>query len=356
MRLHRLLIVVVFAFAILWACSKNPPENNTGGGGGGTPADSTFTNPLLTSGPDPWVIQKDTLYYYTHTFGNKLAIFKTGKMSELKNAPLTTVWTPPTTGAYSKDIWAPELHFLQGKWYMYFAADSSGVNSTHRIYAIENSSADPTTGTWTFKGKVSDPTDKWAIDASEFDYNGKSYLLWSGWQGDVDGEQDIFIAQLSNPWTITGNRVMISSPTYAWEKNGGPTYVNEGPEILKNAAGKIFLTYSASGCWTDDYCLGMLSLKQGGDPINPADWTKNPTPVFTKKPSANAYGPGHNSFFKSKDGTEDWILYHANPQSGQGCGDNRSPRAQKFTWNADGTPNFGEPVSINTPIKKPSGE
>ncbi len=118
----------------------------------------------------------------------------------------------------------------------------------------------------------------------------------------------------------------------------------------------MFLVYSASGCWTDDYALGLLTLKEGGDPLNASDWTKTPAPVFTKKPSGSAFGPGHSSFFKSADGTEDWILYHANSTAGQGCGDARNPRMQKFTWNADGTPNFGEPVSINTGIKKPSGE
>lgn len=336
-----------------FACNKKP---NNSGGGTTTPVDTSFINPLLPSGPDPWVVQKDTFYYYMNTFGNKLAIYKTNKMSALANAPLTTIWTPPTTGAYSKDIWAPELHYLQGKWYMYFAADSAGINSTHRMYVLENASSDPTTGTWTFKGKVSDPSNKWAIDASVFEYNGKMYLIWSGWQGDVDGEQDIFIAQLSDPWTVTGNRVLISSPIYPWEKNGAPPVVNEGPEVIKNSNGKVFLTYSASGCWTDDYALGMLTLKDNGDPLNPNDWTKSSSPVFVKKPENSAYGPGHNGFFKSRDGSEDWIIYHANSLSGQGCSNNRNPRMQKFTWNSDGTPNFGVAVPINVPIKKPRGE
>jgi GH43 family beta-xylosidase len=100
----------------------------------------------------------------------------------------------------------------------------------------------------------------------------------------------------------------------------------------------------------------MLSLKDGGDPLLAADWTKKQQPVFTKKPASNAYAPGHNSFFKSPDGTEDWIIYHANSSSGQGCSGNRNIRIQKFTWNADGTPNFGEPLQIASPIKVPSGE
>jgi GH43 family beta-xylosidase len=99
-----------------------------------------------------------------------------------------------------------------------------------------------------------------------------------------------------------------------------------------------------------------MTLKDGGDPLNAGDWTKSTSPVFVKKPSSSAYGPGHNSFFKSVDGSEDWIIYHANPSPGLACGDARNPRMQKFTWNADGTPNFGEPVKTGTAIQKPAGE
>jgi GH43 family beta-xylosidase len=161
---------------------------------------------------------------------------------------------------------------------------------------------------------------------------------------------------LQNPWTIEGKRVMISTPTFAWEKNGAPPQINEGPEALINPNGKLFITYSASGCWTDDYALGLLSLKDNGDPMNAADWRKSSTPVFVKQPQNGAYGPGHNGFFKSRDGKEDWIIYHANPLPGEGCGDERNPRMQKFIWNEDGTPNFGKPLQIDSAIRKPSGE
>jgi GH43 family beta-xylosidase len=321
-------------------------------------ASTTFTNPLLSSGPDPWVAQKDTMYYYMNTLGNRLAITATSKMSQLSNGTTTTIWTPPTTGSWSKEIWAPELHNFGGRWFMYFAADD-GINDNHRIYALENDAADPTSGTWTFKGKIADPTaDFWAIDASAFEYNSQLYLIWSGWQGTVNIEQDIYIARLSDPLTMQGHRVLISSPTLAWEKAGSnplPT-VNEGPEALINPNGQLFLTYSASGCWTDNYCLGLLTLRSGGDPLNPADWTKAPNPVFSTQSDNGAYAPGHNGFFVSRDGSQNWILYHANASAGQGCGNARSPRMQSFTWNSDGTPNFGTPAKINTPITKPSGE
>jgi len=350
--MRKLRVVFLFLLVTTLSCGK-------GSKGGVTPdpnpvPTNTFTNPLLTSGPDPWVIKKDNFYYYTHTLGNRIAIWKTQKMSDLKNASAQTIWSAPSTGANSKDIWAPEIHFINNKWYAYYAADD-GTNANHRMYVLENTSPDPLTGTWESKGKISDVTNKWAIDGTVFDYNGQLYFIWSGWEGDVDGRQDIYIAKMTDPLTIEGSRVMISTPTYDWEKIGTPD-VNEGPEILKNTNGKIFLTYSASGCWNDDYALGMLTLKDGGNPLVAGDWTKTPTPVFTKNTSGSAYGPGHNSFFKSVDGTENWILYHANLSSGQGCGDTRNPRIQKFTWNADGTPNFGQPVAAGLSVTKPSGE
>ncbi|WP_326464101.1 glycoside hydrolase family 43 protein [Chitinophaga sp.] len=351
---NRMLYLVLLAFTI--ACSRSSDAGGTVDKPDTTGA--TFTNPLLPGGPDPWVFFKDGKYYYTSTLGNRVGVRVTNKMSALKDAPLVTLWTPPADGPYSREIWAPEIHFVQGKWYVYFAADN-GSNDNHRMYVIENGNADPTQGSWTFKGKIADATDKWAIDGSVFEYNSKLYMIWSGWEGDTNEKQQIYIAPLSNPWTIGGDRVMISTPTYDWEKrgnSGGLPQVNEGPEALISPTGRLFLTYSASGCWTDDYALGLLTLKEGGDPLNAADWQKSATPVFSKSESSGAFGPGHNGFFKSVDQKESWIIYHANPLPGQGCGNNRSPRMQPFTWKADGTPDFGQPANIAVPLQVPSGE
>jgi GH43 family beta-xylosidase len=289
--------------------------------------------------------------------GNRIALWKTTKVSDLKNASSQTIWTAPASGVNSKNIWAPELHFINNKWYVYYTAGSSSDLSTQRTFVLENSNADPLSGSWTDKGQIGDAAANYfAIDGTVLSYNGNNYFLWSGQANASDNTQRIYIAKMSDPWTLSTSRILISSPQYTWEMMGSPPAVNEGPEILKNPNGKVFLIYSASGCWTDDYALGMLTLKDNGDPLNAADWTKLSTPVFTKKPSTNVFGPGHNSFFKSLDGTEDWILYHANSSTGQGCGDNRNPRAQKFIWNSDGTPNFGEPVATGASIQKPSGE
>jgi GH43 family beta-xylosidase len=322
--------------------------------------DAVLTNPLLPSGADPWSIFKDGYYYYTHTLGNRIDIWKTSDLSQLKTAERKTIFVPPPNTLYSKQLWAPEIHYINNKWYVYFAADN-GNNNNHRLYVLENSSQDPMQGTWNFKGKIADVSDKWAIDGSVFIHRKQLYMIWSGWSGDQNGSQDIYIAKMKNPWMIEGKRVRISSAVYDWEKHGKlndpynppQVLVNEGPQILRNKK-KLFLVYSASGCWTEAYSLGMLTFKGKKNLLDSSLWYKNPQPVFDASPENGVYAPGHNSFFKSPNGKEDWILYHANSLPGQGCGRFRSPRAQMFTWKKDGSPDFGEPIKVGIAMEAPA--
>lgn len=323
-----------------------------------------FFNPVLLSGPDPWVTSRDGFYYFMCTTATNLTIWKTRDITDLAHAEKRVVWTPPPHRPYSQELWAPELHWLGNAWYIYFAADD-GKNEDHRIWVVKNDSPDPLAGKWTLKGKVADASDKWAIDPTILTQNGVNYLLWSGWEGDVNGEQDLYIGRLKNPWTMDGKRVRISYPQYSWEEVGDLSSpgtivqlphvnVNEAPEVLQHG-NRIWVTYSASGCWTDYYELGLLSMPADGDPMELRSWVKSAAPVFWQNPEAGAYGTGHNGFFQSPDGKEDWIVYHANPGPNEGCGSERSVRMQRFHWSSDGKPDFGRPVPLGQLLPKPSG-
>ena len=237
----RFKIVFIFLIVTSLTCNKksggiitNPPP----------PDATTFTNPVLPSGPDPWVIEKDNFYYYTHTMGNRIALWKTQKMSELKNAPVQTIWSAPSSGGNSKNIWAPEVHYINNKWYAYYTAGASADLSTQRTFVLENSSSDPLTGTWLDKGKIFDPVaDYFAIDGTVFTHNGANYFLWSGQASTTDNTQRIYIARMSNPWTLETSRSLISSPQLAWETHGAPPAVNEAPEILKNPIFRIICRF-----------------------------------------------------------------------------------------------------------------
>jgi GH43 family beta-xylosidase len=309
----------------------------------------TFRNPIMDSGADPWMVYKDGFYYYTHTTGDNITLWKSDSMTDIGSGMSKVVWTPPKTGPQSKSIWAPEIHWVDNRWYIYFAADD-GLNENHRMYVLESAGEDAF-GPYINKGKIADSTDKWAIDGTLLQKeNGELYFIWSGWEGDVNIRQNLYIAPMSNPYTISGSRVEISRPTLAWETIGEP-HVNEGPVVLIRN-GKIYLVYSASGSWTDDYCLGMLTADLDSNPLLPSSWTKHEKPVFCK--TNEVFGPGHNSFVTSPDGTEDWIIYHA--ARFQGSGWDRNVRMQKFTWNGDLTPHFGSPQAADVELARPSGE
>ncbi len=350
-------LVRVLVFALLYAVSNSAAQVAAPAlPYAATASGDTFTDPLLENGPDPWVVWWKGFYYYSNSSGSNLTLRKTADITDLRHAQKKAVWTPEPGHPWSQQLWAPELHRWGNKWYIYFAADA-GDNASHRIYVVENGNDDPIEGSWTFKGKVSDRSDQWAIDATTFELRGQHYLVWSGWKGANDGEQDLYIAHMSDPWTIDSQRTLISQPAYPWEAHGNlpgrHVNVNEGPEYISHG-NKMFVVFSASGCWTDFYTLGVLEARIDADPLDAKNWTKINHPFLSTDPSSDAFGPGHNGFFKSPNGQEEWIIYHANPAPGEGCGNFRSPRIQRFTWNELGRPHFGKPVPLGQPMKKPA--
>lgn len=292
----------------------------------------------------------DGMYYLTVTTGSNVTLWRSTSLVGLAAGERKTIRNPQDSGPSSKEVWAPELHFLDGKWYVYFAA-SNGDNRNHRMFVLENESADPFEGEFVEKGKICDPAaDRWAIDGTVLEAEGQRYFLWSGWEGDSNVRQNLYIARMANPWTLDSPRVEISRPSHGWETIGDPD-VNEAPQVL--IRGKtINVVYSASGSWTDDYCLGILTAKLDSNLLDPAAWTKGSQPVFRR--AENIFGPGHCSFTKSPNGKEDWIVFHA--ARFQGGGWERSIRLQPFRWNKNNTPNFGTPVRPGLLIPLPGGE
>ncbi len=304
-----------------------------------------ITNPVAEDGADPWIIKHDEEYYYCYSQDTVIAISKSNKIEGALGTVGQIVFNPPKGTEYSEEIWAPELHYLSGKWYIYFAADD-GDNYNHKMFVLESDSEDAL-GSYQLKGKINSPSDKWAIDGTVLEYKQKLYFIWSGWEGNENVSQNLYIAEMINPYTIKSERIMISRPEYQWEKIGNPL-INEGPQILKNHD-KVFIIYSASGSWTDNYCLGQLELI-GDNPIIRESWIKKSTPVFSG--TEEVISPGHASFAKSPDGSEDWIIYHAAKHKGAGW--DRNIRMQKFDWDKNGEPNFGLPIPNGIQIESPS--
>ncbi|MEV0220554.1 family 43 glycosylhydrolase [Streptomyces sp. NPDC050704] len=309
---------------------------------------ASFTNPIKSvKGADPWISYHDGNYYLVSTsWTDVITMRKSPTLAGLSTAPSVEVWKGDAASRCC-NIWAPELFYSGGKWYLYYVAGQNitDYNATQRTHVLESAGSDPM-GPYTYKNQLNSA---WMLDASVLNVSGQLYLLGSAMGG---GTQNLVIAPMSNPYTLSGSFSTISTPTYAWERSGGT--VNEGPEVLQRN-GTTRIIYSASGCWTPDYKLGQLTLT-GSNPLSASSWTKKSTPVFQRNDAAGVYGPGHNGFFNSPDGTESWIVYHANDSASDGCDNGRTARAQKFTWNSDGSPNFGTPVALGTSMPGPSGE
>lgn len=308
---------------------------------------TTFKNPVAPSGGDPWVIldEETGKYYYCYSGGNGVCVNEIASLDKITTEGGTKVYTAPAGTMYSSEYWAPELHKINGKWYIYVAADD-GDNYHHRMYALECTGNVPT-DPYEMKGKITDSTDKWAIDGTVLQLDGECYFVWSGWEGDENVAQNIYIAHMSNPWTIDSERTLLSEPSEKWERMGGRPWINEGPAALVKD-GTVHIIYSGSGSWSDFYCLGKLTYR-GGDVLDAASWTKSEETIFEK--TDKVFGPGHCSFTKTPDGTT-WIVYHANLVSGSGWG-GRSLWIQPITWDGD-EPVLGAPIDADTEQQIPS--
>lgn len=312
----------------------------------------------IRNGADPWVIKDGGYYYVCKPVRGGFGVSKSKRLTE--NVRPKLVWHVPDTGWNRTCIWAPELHHIGKKWYIYYAAGKSGPPYKYQRSGVLESMTDDPQGKFIDKGMLhtgDDPQDStktiWAIDLTVGYINGQLYAVWSGWDKNRNTDktpQHLFMAKMSNPWTISSERVKISTPEQAWE-TGGPLNLNEGPEFLKHN-GNIFIIYSTRESWTPAYRLGQLRLKDSTkNPMDAKAWIKT-GPVFKGTPQV--LGVGHASFTTSPDGTEWWIMYHSKKDRKPGW--DREVRLQKFTWQPDGNPDFGVPLPPGTWIKKPSGE
>ena len=273
-----------------------------------------IVKPIILQRADPWIYKHtDGYYYFTASVPeyDRIEIRRSKTINGLAESEAVTVWRKHKEGMLSANIWAPEIHYIDGKWYVYFAAARTTETKEglfdHRIFVLENESENPLEGSWVEKGQLKTNWESFALDATTFEHKGIRYLVWAQKDPNICGNSNLYIAKMSNPWTIEGKQVMITEPEYDWEKIG--FLVNEGPAVI-NRNGKIFISYSASA--TDfNYCMGVLIADENSDLLNKDSWHKSETPVFKTDEEKEIDGPGHSCFTVSEDGKTDILVYHA---------------------------------------------
>lgn len=252
---------------------------------------------------DPFIFKKDGLYFHVFSQdGMSISISSSPTIEGLNNAEAKVVYTPLDNEKHSKELWAPELHIIDDKCYIYVACDD-GNNYNHRMFVLENGSNNPM-DEYKMHGKITDSTKRWAIDGNVVNFNNQLYFFWSGWEGTRNVRQSIYVAKMSDPYAISSERVMISTPTYDWEKIGctsedveGKPYINEGPFafVYKD---ELYVAYSASGSWGTGYCIAFLKLL-GDNPLDNKKWYKYQDPVLSSNNIVK--GAGHPSIIIDND-------------------------------------------------------
>ncbi|KFI47494.1 family 43 glycosylhydrolase [Bifidobacterium biavatii] len=347
----RAIAAATAAALLLTGCSILPSSAGAGSSAGTTNSMSDvrngnmITNGLDAAGADPAIIHYHGSYYYVKVDNGTIVLVKSNWLGDISTGETATVLEE---GNGLEQYWAPELHRLDGAWYIYVAAQKVG-DTIHRTYVLSNHADDPMSGEWQIE-PMGGMDDKFAIDATVVETKRGRWLVWSGWEGYENVQQNLYIARMVSPVEVKSEKILISEPDHDWERVGDPK-VNEGPAAIVHGD-TVNLTYSASGSWTDDYCIGLLTASATADLSDPSAWTKHDKPILSK--GHGIYGPGHNSFVESPDGRQTLMIYHSARWSGGGW--NRSVRFQPVTFDKNGAI---EPMDIqysNQMVPVPSGE
>lgn len=292
---------------------------------------------------DPWVHKTDDGFYYfiaTVPEYDRIILRKSKSIIGLKNADEKTIWNKHESGVMGHHIWAPELHRIDEKWYIYFAAGEAENIWNIRMWALSNSSEDPMKGEWKEEGRIKTKLESFSLDATTFDHNNKRYMIWA--QNVRGGEHGtaLVLSEMKDPLTLTGPEIILTEPEFSWERI--KYNVNEGPAVIKRN-GKIFVTYSASAT-NQNYCVGLLWIDENADLLKATNWTKSPAPIFYTNEELKRFGPGHNSFTTSENDEHVIMIYHARNYKeiiGYELSDpNRATYARSIKWTKNGFPDF----------------
>lgn len=308
---------------------------------------TAYNNPWIIQRADPYVCRHmDGSYYFTATVPayDKIILRCADTLKGLADAEEKIIWNCHVEGSMGAHIWAPELHYLDGAWYIYFAAGDAEDVWKIRPYVLKCSGQNPMTDEWLEMGKMQCADEdefsfrSFSLDATVFESGGKHYFVWAEKVGVGKAISNLYIAEMENPLKLKTVQVLLTTPDYDWERIG--FWVNEGPAVLKHD-GRIFLTYSASATGAC-YAMGMLSAEEGTDLLDPAMWKKERNPVLATDSEKGIFGPGHNSFVRAEDG-RDICVYHARTYEeieGDPLHDpNRHAMLMEIRWN-DGRPVF----------------
>ena len=319
-----------------------------------------YLSPLVPQRADPYLYKFNKKYYFTATCPeyDHIELRCADTINGIATATPRTIWVRHNTGKMASHIWAPEIHYIMGKWVIYFAAGELPGIWEIRPYALICEGDDPMEDSWVEAGMMQaaegDPysfTD-FSLDMTVFEHRGKWYTIWAQKVGTVNGISNLYIAELENPVKLRTVQVLLTTPDYDWERDGG-FCVNEGPAVLKHH-GKVYVTFSASATGAC-YCMGMLTADLNSDLLDPLSWRKSRWPVLQTDETLKVYGPGHNCFVRGDENEHLTLLHFRSYEkiTGDPLNDhNRHAHVMKVTFDENDAPVFklNKDEIYNTPF------
>lgn len=159
-------------------------------------------NPLVRNRADPYIHRhSDGYYYFTATAPeyDRIILRRSRTLNGLATADESVIWTKHPTGVMGAHIWAPELHRVGGKWYIYFASAPAESVWDIRIWVLENANPNPFKGTWVERGQIRTAWETFSLDATTFTHRGSRYLAWAQHEPGLDNNTGIFLSRMANP-------------------------------------------------------------------------------------------------------------------------------------------------------------
>lgn len=216
-------------------------------------------------------------------------------------------------------FWAPEFHVIGGSLYILFAVSNENWGPQCHMMKLREGGDILNPDDWEDPVKIRRAGGRAlgengiTLDMTYVRSGSRHYYVWSYREhigSPLDSGSMIMVGEFipEKPDELICEPVCLTRPLYGFENTRG-TINNEGPYALYHD-GKIYLAYSGGDARGYLYIVGMLMAEDGADLCDISSWEKAKTPVLHFASVPGELGPGHNSFFRDRNG-DTWIAFHA---------------------------------------------
>ncbi len=319
--------------------------------GGPTTASCTFHDPIGT-GQDPWVVRRGDTYHLVESRDGGIWVSRSPRLERVKENGVK-VWTPPAWGWNHTNVWAPELHHIGDRWYIYYAAGESGPPYVHQRAGVLESVGDDPQGEYVDRGMLytgDDPQLKaepmWAIDLTVGEIGGAALRRVVGLGEQREHRQDA-AAPLHRPdvQSVDDQRPAGEALLSGGELGGGDGAEPGGGTGAAEARRRHLHHLLHARIVAEGVPAGAAAPPAGRRPARPRELDEE-RPRVHRHGGRLRRGARELHHLSRRHRELDRLPFQAQREPGW----DRVIRAQPFGWKPDGSPDFGTPVASGVKI------